>query len=271
MKIGFNKIYKRTKVVYQMIKSRVLFNPRAQDAINEKSYIELTDEHYLKQYGLKLENNEVSIERPEILEKAYAKASENRNYEIDKSWLRSTYNWGFIAAAFVAYFTVLSNDKIEDIRKEHLEIFLICMGLIFSTGWIFVVIGSKRWQENWEAHVDALENYVTGPLFKTIRYNKNAFYSPSSINKSLSITVLLIWIAILLDNLTGYFCAVDTCQGHDSIDVFIPLALLATIVVIYLMVYSSRGDYISKKWRFFRRDERYPIGYKLKNPPKVHP
>jgi hypothetical protein len=41
-----------------------------------------------------------------------------------------------------------------------------CIGLILSTSWYLVNRGSKYWQENWERHVDLLEDEFAGPLYK---------------------------------------------------------------------------------------------------------
>jgi hypothetical protein len=42
------------------------------------------------------------------------------------------------------------------------------LGFVFSVAWFCVNRGSKQWQENWENHVDSLEDDVTGPLYKVI-------------------------------------------------------------------------------------------------------
>ncbi|EAW8702243.1 hypothetical protein ACFJ30_003780 [Salmonella enterica] len=42
------------------------------------------------------------------------------------------------------------------------------MGLVFTFSWYLVNRGSKYWQENWENHLDHMENKITGPLYKTI-------------------------------------------------------------------------------------------------------
>ena len=64
--------------------------------------------------------------------------------------------------------------------KNIILLILISLGLIFSVAWILVISGSKHWQENWGKHLDILEDYIAGPLYKTIYYSK-LFYSVSSI------------------------------------------------------------------------------------------
>ena len=68
---------------------------------------------------------------------AYEQATKTREFEIKLYWERAKYFWAFIISIYVAYYNVL------------------------------VSKGSKQWLENWEHHIYLLEDYVTGPLFKT--------------------------------------------------------------------------------------------------------
>src|SRR5690554_7502176 len=49
-----------------------------------------------------------------------------------------------------------------------MSVILSCLGVVFSFAWFCVNRGSKYWQENWEKHVDVLEDEVTGPLYKVV-------------------------------------------------------------------------------------------------------
>jgi hypothetical protein len=71
--------------------------------------------------------------------------------------------------------------------------------------------GSKYWQENWEKHVDWLEDDVMGPLYKRVlayKYGKAGRllptkpypFSVSKINQLLSFAICLVW-AFLYGNL----------------------------------------------------------------------
>jgi hypothetical protein len=86
-----------------------------------------------------------------------------RKFEIELYWKRATYFWTFIGASFAGYFAIqnLTNNK-------DLSIIISCLGIIFSLSWVFVNKGSKHWQENWENHVDLLEDKIVGPLYKTV-------------------------------------------------------------------------------------------------------
>ena len=55
---------------------------------------------------------------------------------------------------------MLSAEHMKD--KEFNAYVLACVGLIFSLAWFLTNRGSKYWQENWENHVDMLEDGTTG-------------------------------------------------------------------------------------------------------------
>ena len=86
----------------------------------------------------------------------------------------------------MAYYKVF----VDIYEKEHgllPLLVLACLGFIFSVAWILVNKGSKHWQENWENHIDLLEDSVTGPLHKI--YKHNVSYSGSKVNLHLSYVV----------------------------------------------------------------------------------
>ena len=137
-----------------------------------------------------------------------------RKFEIGLYWQRAAYFWALIAAAFAGYFAILSADKLSD--KEYLAYVLSCIGLIFTWAWFLVNRGSKYWQENWENHVDMLEDGVVGPLYKTILHrpgNRKFFekyilgpqaISVSQVNLVVSIFTMFIWLALLIHSLPAF-------------------------------------------------------------------
>lgn len=130
-----------------------------------------------------------------------------RKFEIELYWKRATYFWAFIAAAFAAY-GLIQASSIEPAQRLNLSVFISCLGLVFSFGWYCVNCGSKRWQENWEKHVDLLEDKTTGPLYKVTfkkkpSKGKKAWlievatgshpFSVSKINQIISLYVTFLW------------------------------------------------------------------------------
>lgn len=98
--------------------------------------------------------------------RALSQAYEIRKFEIELYWKRATYFWALIVVAFVGYASF--NDTSEEGADRDLLLLIIsCIGFIFSIAWHFVNKGSKYWQENWENHVQLLEDDIIGPLYKT--------------------------------------------------------------------------------------------------------
>ena len=147
-------------------------------------------------------------------EKALTQALDIRKFEIELYWKRAAYFWTLIAAAFAGYVALLSKDEFAD--KEFIVLVVACLGLLFSFAWSCVNRGSKQWQENWENHVDMLEDDVIGPLYKTVLRRRPpesrrewiidamtgpATYSVSGINQIISTFMVLLWIVLVARSL----------------------------------------------------------------------
>lgn len=149
------------------------------------------------------------------LKAALEHAKDNRKFEIDLYWKRATYFWTLIAAAFTGYFALVgSNNGVSNPDEKPLLAFVIsCMGFVFTYAWFLVNRGSKQWQENWENHVDMLEDKITGPLYKTVMRRPTdsddktfvakhitgpAEFSVSKINQLINVFTMLIWVLLCL-------------------------------------------------------------------------
>jgi hypothetical protein len=141
---------------------------------------------------------------------ALKQALDIRKFEIDLYWKRATYFWGFLIVIFAGYFAVLGSE-IMVTSKLNMQLIISCIGFLFSVGWFLVNKGSKYWQNNWEKHVDKLENEIMGPLYKTFLVQKKekkkiAFiteasnFSVSKINQILSFYLLTIWGTLSIFN-----------------------------------------------------------------------
>lgn len=159
------------------------------------------EDQYKQSFGLG------SLPNSKKAESALHHALDIRKFEIGLYWQRATYFWALITATFAGYFAVLSAVNMPD--KEFNAFILACLGLIFSLAWFLTNRGSKYWQENWENHVDMLEDEVTGPLYKTILHrpkNQNlilraiegpAPFSVSQINQWVSLFTITIWVCLI--------------------------------------------------------------------------
>lgn len=153
---------------------------------------------------------------PEEYEKAFdgkeaealKQALDIRKFEIELYWKRATYFWTFIGATMAGFLAIQASSAQN---KQDLAVILSCLGMVFSFAWVCVNRGSKFWQENWEKHVDVLEDKVIGPLYKIVMsrnsMNKTGekivhlFTGPSSlsvskINQIISLYVFTLWVCL---------------------------------------------------------------------------
>jgi hypothetical protein len=149
------------------------------------------------------------------------KALDTRKFEIDLYWKRATYFWAFIAAAFAGYFTIASSAH----DNHEILIVLTCIGFVFSLGWFLANRGSKFWQENWEKHVDLLENQVYGPLYKTaldnrkfhlLRITEPFHFSVSRINQILSLFITFIWVFLASKEISTLLGCYEPFRGFNE-------------------------------------------------------
>lgn len=146
-------------------------------------------------------------------EKALLQALDIRKFEIELYWKRATYFWTFIGATMAGFLAIQASTITN---KQDLAVILTCLGVVFSFAWFCVNRGSKFWQENWEKHVDILEDDVTGPLYKVVlsRNNEMSFkdkainkitgatnISVSKVNQLISLYVSILWAFLLFYSL----------------------------------------------------------------------
>ena len=176
--------------------------------VNKK--LEFEEEYRFEFMGKEMEDeNKVNRVTKEALEKSL----DIRKFEIDLYWKRATYFWGFLVVIFAGYFAVLgAKFEVLTQREKLVALLLIsCLGTVFSFCWFLVNKGSKYWQNNWERHVDMLEDKVMGPLYKTVLeeteeedwkkfITKAEEFSVSKVNQILSFFLVLVWGIISIGN-----------------------------------------------------------------------
>ena len=111
--------------------------------------MQIDEKRYKGEFGVEPENRE-------ILKSALEHALDIRKFEIELYWKRAAYFWTLIAAAFAGYFVILGAQHLDD--KNFLAFVVACIGFLFTFAWFQVNRGSKQSQENWENHVDMLED-----------------------------------------------------------------------------------------------------------------
>lgn len=182
-------------------------------------------------------NNEFSGKKAE---EALDLALDIRKFEIGLYWQRTAYFWALIAAAFAGYFAVLSAEKVE--HREFNAFALACIGLVFSLAWFLVNRGSKFWQENWERHVDLLEDAVCGPLYKTVLvgYRSNRIFSGgapvsvSRVNQWVSVFIIVVWAVLVLTQWPWGLTVKVTEWRYVGV-------ALATALTVLILVFGTRS------------------------------
>lgn len=167
-------IWKRRKLPFSEYQQQMKLS------INERSNTKKTNIHTIKikdskgfvtKQTVELDEDFIDALHGSRKLSAYIAASDIRKFEIELFWKRATFFWAFIAAIYTAYFNVLIHIHNNEHGKCSL-IILAVLGLFFCVSWLLTSIGSKHWQENWENHLDLLEDDITGPLYKTYKAGK---------------------------------------------------------------------------------------------------
>lgn len=175
-----------------------------------------------------------------------------RKFEIQLYWTRANYFWTFIAAALAAYGAIQTIDDHK--QRTDLSVFLSCIGFVLSFGWYCANRGSKQWQENWEIHVDLLEDKIVGPLYKTVLTRPSPLtawaalknfatgprpFSVSKINQIISLYISAIWLLLLVHALPQI-----SFDAPFSIEYTISLTLAAVATMtIWTWGATQAGDF----------------------------
>lgn len=186
--------------------------------------------------------------------KALEVALDIRKFEIELFWKRATYFWIFISLIFVGYYTILDNETLSN--AELYKVAVSYIGLVFSFSWYLVNRGSKFWQNNWELHVDFLEDQEIGPLYKMMIDNRSCACEPlkpypfsvSRINILISLYVVLIWLSISILSTVQYFQS----DYDNTLVFFILIAAFNLIVMQQLMFKMKSSDKVSDDFFILR-------------------
>ena len=188
-------------------------------------------------------------------ERAFDKAWEIRNFEIELYWKRASYFWAFIVSAFAAYFALVNSEGYRQPDKfDHVDVyFVICIGFVLSVAWVLTNKGSKSWQRHWEAHVDLLEDKFTGPLYKTVY--STATYSVSKVNEIVSITFAAAWVGFA----AKYLLEQDLVNWHfGNLNLFVWVATLVVAGLVTAMTVGyGRGRFGQSEITMWRRSSQY--------------
>jgi hypothetical protein len=125
---------------------------------------------------------------------ALDRAHELRKFEIENYWKRATYFWAFQLAAFTLFGLLWQMFAERKLERAALLVPTTLGAITAQVGWL-TAKGSKFWQENWEGHVDLLEQAREGRLTQVIINRRGQQYSVSRVNEALMLLLMCGWIA----------------------------------------------------------------------------
>jgi hypothetical protein len=177
------------------------------------------------------------------IKNAFEKSHDIRKFEIGLYWQRSAYMWGFISVltAVCAYcFTkIVEQGGISEFKITIVAVSLIAslMGLVFTQMWRRLSATSKYWQENWEYHINVLEEYISGNLHKIHFHNTNKPFKRYSIHEIFTVIinrVFAFWWFMFIVSLLSFF----NTSGENIISSWL-LEFLPNQSFLYKVAYPS--------------------------------
>ncbi len=207
----------------------------------------MTENEYQQSFEIKKFHARKSKQNKNLL--ALEKAHEIRKFEIELYWKRTAYFWAIIAALFGGFLLMASKKDASSPESTNYYLSLLAFtGFIFSYAWFLVNKGSKFWQENWEYHIDCLEDNITGPIHKTVLFRRDNndikkmkgmdyILSPESIsvskvNQLVALFTIFVWASLFLST------------------VFSLLNWVGAITIGFIMLFSIRLIYQKCKTDF---------------------
>ena len=149
--------------------------------------------------------------------------------------------------------------------------------MFFSLGWHLANKANKFWQQNWEYHVDQLENYIYGPVYKTViaktnygkRISKDFWfssvgaypYSVSNINCLLSITFFIASYILLsseIYKIVKGFQQSDIVFKVQSSDLVFAIWLILSSLILLMFSRYSEGR-IAKDFMKHKEEKNQPV------------
>ena len=199
------------------------------------------------------------------LKAALAAAHDIRKFEIELYWKRATYFWLLQAAIFTAlgfmwqgdksativlFGIILPSDKTDAAGLVPLG--LTSLGLLTAIASWFAAEGSKFWQENWERHIDILEDNQGVLLHKTAWVGRDGIrWSVSGTNGWLNIFFSIFWVGLFVSQFVvsaEWTNVTLTCTSTNKLDWnAIQASAIALLTVLGFLALWSRGSRLEGK------------------------
>lgn len=204
---------------------------------------EMTDKQdsYFKALGIRRDKTAPEIDG-ERLREAYKRAHEIRKFEIEMYWRRSSYMWTLQAAALAGLAIVVAQYDVSplscseqptqaeaDCVANRIRLIVLAgvwlFGVFSAYVWFLLLRGAKYWQNNWERHLDTLEDHFSGALYKTYpAAESKAPYSVTKLNELMALFMFTLWLIIGISAM-----ALLTAQIH-----FMLIAVAVAFVIFFL-------------------------------------
>lgn len=202
--------------------------------------------------------NKQTPEEKEFGENLLNRAMNYRDFEINLTWERAKYFILFLSAIFIAYYTIKYNNDIKDgkvvcnIYPSFIPILLMGLGTLISYIWYLVNRGSKTIYENWEHHIDFIEEeFRLGKISRIHIYKDVSFLDllkgyPISVSRANNLVSLLITGAFLIMFLHESFNLVSA-NMDCNISCYIKLCIIVvTFFCLFLITcFIKSGNYNS--------------------------
>jgi len=169
---------------------------------------------------------------------ALNRAHEIRKFEIDLLWRRAAYVGTFQTLLFAALGASFSADKLEPelvFAIDFLRLVICVAGVFIAFFWYLINNGSKFWHENWERHIDCLENEFEGKLHKTVLHkHERKCYSVSRANINISLVFFVAWAVLTPIFAFNFFDIIDEYVECPACVKTIMLLVLILVVATFL-------------------------------------
>ncbi|WP_278373438.1 hypothetical protein [Sphingobium xenophagum] len=177
---------------------------------------------------------------------ALNRAHEIRKFEIELYWKRATYFWVLQAAVFAAISFVWKAKELE--LSPVIPVAFAALGLVTSVAGILSAKGSKFWQENWEHHIDMLEDEFEGRLHKTAYVGKDGLaWSVSRVNERLGFCFGAFWLVMLIatiDKANPWLKAgFAECVAWLSTPGFQTICVVGVMLIALLVLWMGRTEF----------------------------
>lgn len=175
---------------------------------------------------------------------ALARAYQLRGFEIEHYWKRSTYFWAFQVAIFAAFGLLWKQADAAD--WGIVSVALASLEVLTALANSLSALGSKFWQQNWEYHIDMLEDKFEGRLHKTVWLTDGLVrFSVSRVNEILGYFFVVFWVIVLAADAWKFTGSPSlhwpACLSFAWLYVFFIL-LLTVVGAIYLFRQTTNLD-----------------------------